>query len=169
MLLPDCWEHRSTGGSPCRSPHGGFFSSLLVRPQCLDRDAGHPFRLRTRNEHTRADGELHRPERGAPGDVLERLARSPTLDELGDLEPFVRVERATGDHLGLHSPAGEPEDVPEVNRTNCFNSTQPGQEIGFQIVYATTSSPAPHNAVVNTYASVAVPLMLAAASYLTWI
>ena len=63
----------------------------------------------------------------------------------------------------------EPEDVPEVNRTNCFNSTQPGQEIGFQIVYATTSSPAPHNAVVNTYASVAVPLMLAAASYLTWI
>lgn len=59
--------------------------------------------------------------------------------------------------------------MPEVNRTNCFNSTQPGQEIGFQIVYATTSSPAPHNAVVNTYASVAVPLMLAAASYLTWI
>lgn len=44
-----------------------------------------------------------------------------------------------------------------------------GPGIGFQIVYATTSSPAPHNAVVNTYASVAVPLMLAAASYLTWI
>lgn len=63
----------------------------------------------------------------------------------------------------------EPEDVPEVNSTNCFNSTAQGQEIGFQIVYATTSSPAPHNMVVNGYASIAVPLMLAAASYLTWI
>ncbi|KAJ4991450.1 hypothetical protein SVAN01_03097 [Stagonosporopsis vannaccii] len=63
----------------------------------------------------------------------------------------------------------EPEDVPEVNRTNCFNSTDPGEEIGFQIVYATTSSPAPHAMVVNGYASIAVPLMLAAASYLTWI
>lgn len=63
----------------------------------------------------------------------------------------------------------EPEDVPEVNSTNCFNSTQPGQEIGFEVVYATTSSPAPHNLVVNGYASIAVPLMLTAASYITWL
>lgn len=63
----------------------------------------------------------------------------------------------------------EPEDVPEVNSTNCFNSTQPGQQIGFEVVYATTSSPAPHNMVVNGWASIAVPLMLAAASYVTWL
>jgi hypothetical protein len=64
----------------------------------------------------------------------------------------------------------EPEDVPEVNKTNCFNSTaEQGQEIGFQIVYSTTSSPAPHNMVVNGYASLVVPMLLAAASWITWL
>jgi hypothetical protein len=59
--------------------------------------------------------------------------------------------------------------VPEVNKTNCLNSTDPGQEIGFQIVYSTTSSPAPHNLVVNGYASLMVPMLLAAASWITWL
>ncbi|KAH9881106.1 hypothetical protein J1614_001600 [Plenodomus biglobosus] len=63
----------------------------------------------------------------------------------------------------------EPEDVPEVNATNCFNSTEPHQKIGFQVVYTTTSSPAPHNMVVNTYASILVPTLLAAASWITWL
>jgi hypothetical protein len=63
----------------------------------------------------------------------------------------------------------EPEDVPEVNSTNCFNTTLGDQKIGFQMVYASTSSPAPHAIVVNRYASIFVPAMLAAASWLTWI
>jgi hypothetical protein len=62
----------------------------------------------------------------------------------------------------------EPEDVPEVNRSNCFNSTKQNEEIGFQVVYSTTTSPAPHNMVVNGYASILVPIMLAAASWITW-
>lgn len=62
----------------------------------------------------------------------------------------------------------EPEDVPEVNDTNCFNSTTEGQEIGFQLVYTTTSSRGYNAVVVNMYASVLVPVMLAFASWLTW-
>ncbi|KAH9874210.1 hypothetical protein IAQ61_004839 [Plenodomus lingam] len=62
----------------------------------------------------------------------------------------------------------EPEDVPEVNATNCFNSTEPHQKIGFQVVYTTTTSPAPRTTVVNTYASILVPALLAAASWITW-
>ncbi|KAG9193317.1 hypothetical protein G6011_03352 [Alternaria panax] len=63
----------------------------------------------------------------------------------------------------------EPEDVPEVNKTNCVNTTAPDQHISFQIVYTTTSSPAPHNMVVNSYASIVVPAMLAAAWWITWV
>jgi len=62
----------------------------------------------------------------------------------------------------------EPHDVPEVNETNCVNTTQAGQNIGFQIVYTTTSSPAPHTMLVNGYASILVPLMVIAASWTTW-
>jgi len=62
----------------------------------------------------------------------------------------------------------EPEDVPEVNSTNCFNSTQPEQKIGFQNVYTATSSPAPHTIPFN-YASLVVPALLAAASWVTWV
>ncbi|KAF2124300.1 hypothetical protein P153DRAFT_139406 [Dothidotthia symphoricarpi CBS 119687] len=59
----------------------------------------------------------------------------------------------------------EPADVPEVTRDNCFNSTNATTrtpDIGFQLVYATTSSPAPHNVVVNMFAAVLVPLLLGA-------
>jgi hypothetical protein len=59
--------------------------------------------------------------------------------------------------------------VPEVNDTNCVNTTLPDQKINFQMIYATTSSPAPHNMVVNSYASILVPAMLAAASWITWV
>ncbi|KAF2272399.1 uncharacterized protein EI97DRAFT_437022 [Westerdykella ornata] len=62
----------------------------------------------------------------------------------------------------------EPEDVPEVNETNCFNSTQEGENIGFQLVYTTTSSPAQRAVQVNAFVSVALPLMLATASWVTW-
>ena len=61
----------------------------------------------------------------------------------------------------------EPEDVPEVNTTNCFNSTQEGEQIGFQTVY-TTTSPAPLNVALNGAVSLLVPLMFVAASWLTW-
>jgi len=54
----------------------------------------------------------------------------------------------------------EPQDVEPVTPENCFNSTQPSQKIGFQMLYTTTSSPAPHNAVINAYASILVPLLL---------
>lgn len=54
----------------------------------------------------------------------------------------------------------EPQDVPEVNSTNCFNSTQPEEAIGFQLIYSTTSSPAPLAFVVNPFFSLVVPLMM---------
>jgi len=63
----------------------------------------------------------------------------------------------------------EPQDVPEVNDTNCVNTTAPGQDISFQVVYTTTSSPASQTLVVNGYASIFVPVMLAAASWITWV
>ncbi|KAH7065709.1 hypothetical protein BKA63DRAFT_524461 [Paraphoma chrysanthemicola] len=62
----------------------------------------------------------------------------------------------------------EPEDVPEVNKTNCFNSTEPNQKIGFQMLYTTTSSPAPHNVAVNGYASIIAPLLLILGLCSTW-
>ncbi|KAF2681775.1 hypothetical protein K458DRAFT_420539 [Lentithecium fluviatile CBS 122367] len=63
----------------------------------------------------------------------------------------------------------EPEDVPEVNETNCFNSSTIGEEIGFQMVYTTTSSPAPHTIIMNGWISLMVPMMLIAASWITWL
>jgi hypothetical protein len=66
----------------------------------------------------------------------------------------------------------EPEDVPEVNETNCFNSTKDGpdgQTIGFQLVYTTTSSRAYPAVTVNAYFSMLVPVMLAAASWITYL
>jgi len=65
----------------------------------------------------------------------------------------------------------EPHEVNEVNNTNCFNSTQPnGQKIiDFQMVFSSTSSPAPHNAVVNPYTSILAPLFVAAAASLAWL
>lgn len=63
----------------------------------------------------------------------------------------------------------EPEDVPEVNNSNCFNSTQAGQDIGFQLVYTTTSSFAYPTIAVNAYASILAPLMLAVAVWITWL
>lgn len=63
----------------------------------------------------------------------------------------------------------EPDDVPEVNKTNCFNSTEPHEKIGFQLLYATTSSPANLNSKPNPWASLFVPLALVAASLVTWI
>jgi hypothetical protein len=50
--------------------------------------------------------------------------------------------------------------VEKVTPENCFNSTQQDQNIGFQMLYTTTASPAPHNAVANIYASILVPLLL---------
>jgi hypothetical protein len=63
----------------------------------------------------------------------------------------------------------EPEDVPEVNSTNCFNSTTIGETIGFQMVYTTTSSPAPRTVVLNSWVSLSVPIILAAASWMAWL
>lgn len=63
----------------------------------------------------------------------------------------------------------EPADVPEVNSTNCRNSTHPDENIGFQLVYTTTSSLGYPAVQVNGYVSLLVPVMLVAASWLTWI
>jgi hypothetical protein len=41
-----------------------------------------------------------------------------------------------------------------VTKDNCFNSTQIEQKIGFQVLYTTTSSPAPQNTALNAYASI---------------
>jgi hypothetical protein len=58
--------------------------------------------------------------------------------------------------------------VPEVNSSNCFNSTQPGENIGFQLVYSTTSSLGYPAVTPNAYISMMVPAMLVAASWVTW-
>lgn len=63
----------------------------------------------------------------------------------------------------------EPEDVPEVTPENCFNSTVPGQNIGFQMVYTTTSSPAVRVVPANGWISVSVPVILGLASSLSWL
>ncbi|KAF1957859.1 hypothetical protein CC80DRAFT_34837 [Byssothecium circinans] len=62
----------------------------------------------------------------------------------------------------------EPEEVPEVNKTNCFNSTGASQNIGFQLVYTTTSSPANPNFTPNPWASALLPLLITA-SWITWL
>lgn len=59
--------------------------------------------------------------------------------------------------------------MPEVNETNCLNTTQPGQDIGFQLVYTTTSSPAAPTVMLNGYVSLLVPLILTAATWITWL
>lgn len=63
----------------------------------------------------------------------------------------------------------DPKDVPEVTKDNCFNSTQEGQKIGFQMLYTTTSSPAPHNVVINAHASILTPLLFILALCASWI
>lgn len=63
---------------------------------------------------------------------------------------------------------GDPE-IPNVNQTNCFNSTQQDERIGFQVLYTTSSSPALPNMQLNPYVSVLAPLMLVAASWLKWL
>lgn len=61
-------------------------------------------------------------------------------------------------------------EIPEVNSKNCFNSTSTGQEIGFQFVYTTTSLSAAYRSVrADPFFSVAVPLLLVAASCLAWL
>ena len=49
--------------------------------------------LRAGHEDAGPDGEVERAERRAPGDVLERLARRTTLDDLDDRERVVRCRR----------------------------------------------------------------------------
>ncbi|KAF2660304.1 hypothetical protein K491DRAFT_688347 [Lophiostoma macrostomum CBS 122681] len=63
----------------------------------------------------------------------------------------------------------DPKDVPEVNGSNCLNTTTPDQNIGFQLVYASTSSFAYPTVTVNVYASILVPLMFGAAAWITWL
>ncbi|KAF2015581.1 hypothetical protein BU24DRAFT_180833 [Aaosphaeria arxii CBS 175.79] len=63
----------------------------------------------------------------------------------------------------------DPKDVPEVNSSNCFNSTQENERIGFQLLYATTSSPADRAIVVNAFAALAVPIMLMAGFWTTYL
>ncbi|KAF1919452.1 hypothetical protein BDU57DRAFT_442872 [Ampelomyces quisqualis] len=61
----------------------------------------------------------------------------------------------------------EPEDVAPVTPHNCFNSTAPSQNIGFQMLFTKTASPASHN-IVSAYASILAPLLLILALCLTW-
>lgn len=63
----------------------------------------------------------------------------------------------------------EPEDVPEVNNSNCFNSTDLGEDIGFQLVYTTTSSLGYPAITPNAYFAIMTPFMLIAASWITWL
>ncbi|KAF2469372.1 uncharacterized protein BDR25DRAFT_48772 [Lindgomyces ingoldianus] len=64
----------------------------------------------------------------------------------------------------------DPKDVPEVNSSNCFNSTGAADRIGFNLVFTTTSLSAAYPSLqVNAYVSFALPLLLVMASWLTWI
>lgn len=61
----------------------------------------------------------------------------------------------------------EPEDVPEVNKTNCFNSTRDGHNIGFNLVFTSKTLSAGHpSLVMNSYLSILAPTMFAAAAWL---
>jgi hypothetical protein len=62
---------------------------------------------------------------------------------------------------------GDPE-IPNVNQTNCFNSTQPDQHIGFQMVYTTTAA-APLARHINPFVALLAPLALMAAGALAWL
>lgn len=59
---------------------------------------------------------------------------------------------------------GDPE-IPQVNKTNCFNSTEPDQRIGFEMVYTSVPGSAPLGIQFNPYLSLLAPLVLAAASW----
>ncbi|KAK7180355.1 hypothetical protein DPSP01_012025 [Paraphaeosphaeria sporulosa] len=63
---------------------------------------------------------------------------------------------------------GDPE-IPNVNKTNCFNSTQPDEHIGFQMVYTTTPGAAPLSIQFNPYVSLLAPLVLVVATWVTWL
>ncbi|CAI6341143.1 unnamed protein product [Periconia digitata] len=63
---------------------------------------------------------------------------------------------------------GDPE-IREVTRENCFNSSDTDDKIGFQLLYATTSSPANMNFKPNPWASLLIPLTVAAASWINWL
>jgi hypothetical protein len=59
--------------------------------------------------------------------------------------------------------------VPEVNNTNCFNSTTPDQEIGFNFVYTTAEdSFGQRTLAVNVWLAVVVPALVGLASWVTW-
>jgi hypothetical protein len=59
----------------------------------------------------------------------------------------------------------DPKDVPEVNKSNCFNSSETHDRIGFNLVFTSTkASAAYHSVVLNSYASILAPLLLATAA-----
>ena len=64
---------------------------------------------------------------------------------------------------------GDPE-IPNVNKTNCYNSTDPGQKIGFEMVYTTApGGAAPMGIHFNPYLSLLAPLVFAAVSGAMWL
>lgn len=63
---------------------------------------------------------------------------------------------------------GDPE-IPQVNQTNCFNSSQPHDKIGFQMLYTSSMSMAPQGVAMNFWTSILGPLLLACAMWATWL
>jgi len=57
----------------------------------------------------------------------------------------------------------EPQDVPQVNRSNCWNSTEPDVKIGFNLVFATKSLNSAAPALLTDLISVILPLFVALA------
>ena len=79
----------------------------------VDGDLGDALGLGARHEDARADRELERAERRAPGEVLQRFAPGAALDETGQLRGIGCVDLAADDDARLHAAARQPEHVPD--------------------------------------------------------
>jgi hypothetical protein len=91
--------------------------------------------------------------------VIELAQHGASLFNVSIVSIVTKVQALTK-HQCVDITFAEPEQVEPVTPQNCFNSTQPDQKIGFQMLYTTTSSPAPHNAVMNVNASILATLLL---------
>ncbi len=72
-------------------------------PESVDRELGDHLGLGARDEDAGADGQFHRPEGGASGEVLQGLARAAAVDEGREGEGCRLGHAVSADRRGLHA------------------------------------------------------------------
>ena len=82
-------------------------------PERVDRELRDLLGLGTRHEDPGSHGQVERAERGAAGEVLQRLAPFAAADERLERRGIRLAERTADDESCLHAAAREPEDVPD--------------------------------------------------------